>query len=578
MQSFVEYASEQRILELLIKERVKIALKGKLNGVSTDKIIDRAARGETLSTKEQVFTIMPARNSWHRPRKHERKLNGGEDSKSHKQILTRSIAITIQQHRKQEIPPQYLKNLDAFISSLRDDICSCKPLTFNSIKIIGKKKKVNSEGIEILRPICVFESLREKLLIALASKYLSEVFDQLLHEEILSYRPLRTYHGSETPVLTDRDNAIQNIHAYRKAHRCGTLYVAECDIQKYFDTINHDVIRSCFKTFADKVKTLDARFDYSQVERIVEAYLNAYSFYRNVESKNEAMKVRNQQFEVPKDSLFIERGCYTAEEFEAAKSKIGIPQGGALSTLMSNVILHTIDTESILDRPDRNRFFCRYGDDILLMHTSKAECERLINSYCETLTRHKLIYHDFISVADKQFRRTNGVSVRPILWDQKSRKPFLWGRSNDEKESVDWIGFLGYEMRYTGEVRLRRSSLDNKIKTIKRKYYSGAKTKFAKGQGTYTEERANTLVSNRIEKFVGDGLTGSNSLNKNKYSLTQALKLNRYTSKLIYRLLYKIARRNGFGSNELEQWWKEAKMSNCMNYIKTLPSDPHQDR
>ena len=577
MLSFIEYASEQRILELLIKERVKIALKGKLKGVSTDRIINRAERGEVLTTTEQVFTIMPARNSWHRPRKQERRLNSGEESKNHKQILTRSIAITIQQHRKQERPPQYLKNLDAFISSLREDICSSEPITFNSIKIIGKKKKVNSEGVEILRPICVFESLREKLLIALASKYLTEVFDCLLHEEILSYRPLRKYHGSETPVLTDRDNAIQNIHAYRKAYRCGTLYVAECDIQKYFDTINHDVIRSCFMAFADKVKALDANFDYSQVGRIVEAYLNSYSFYRNVESKNEEIKVRNQQFEVPKAHLFIERGCYTAEEFEAAKSKIGIPQGGALSALMSNVILHTIDSKSILDRPDRNRFFCRYGDDILLMHTSKSECEALINKYCEALTQHKLLYHDFISVADKEFRKANGVSVRPILWDQKSRNPFLWGRSYTEKESVDWIGFLGYEMRYTGEVRLRRSSFDNKIKTIKRKYYSGAKTKFAKGEGVYTAERVSTLIANRIEKFVGEGLIGASSLNKNKYSLTQALKLNRYTSKVIYRLLYKIAHRNGFGSYELEQWWKEAKESNCMNYLKTLPSESHQD-
>ena len=578
MLSFVEYASEQRILELLIKERVKIALKGKLKGVSSDKIINRAARGEALSIKEQVFTIMPARNSWHRPRKQERKLNGGEDSKSHKQILTRSIAITIQQHRKLETPPKYLKNLDAFIASMREEVCSCEPLTFSSIKIIGKPKKVNSEGIEILRPICEFESLREKLLIALASKYLSEVFDQLLHEEILSYRPLRMYHGSETPVLTDRNNAVQNIHAYRKAHRCGSLYVAECDIQKYFDTINHDVIRSCFSTFADKVKAIDANFDYAQVERIVDAYLNSYSFYRNVESKNEGIKERKQQFEVPKANLFIERGCYSAEEFEAAKNKIGIPQGGALSTLMSNVILHTIDTESILDRPDRNRFFCRYGDDILLMHTSKAECERLINRYCETLTRRKLIYHDFISVADKEFRRPDGVGVRPILWDQKSRKPFLWGRNNAETESVDWIGFLGYEIRYTGEVRLRRSSLDNKIKGIKRKYYVGAQTKLAMGKETYTEQKMNSLVSNRIKKFVGEGLTGSISLNRNKYSLTQALKLNRYTSKVIYRLLYKIARRNGLASQDVERWWREAKESNCMNYIKTLSSEPYQDK
>ena len=137
MLSFIEYASEQRILELLIKERVKIALKGKLKGVSTDRIIKRAAVGEELSTTEQVFTIMPARNSWHRPRKQERTLNSGEECKSHKQILTRSIAITNQHHRKQETPPQYIKNLDAFIASMREDICSCEPITFNSLKIFG---------------------------------------------------------------------------------------------------------------------------------------------------------------------------------------------------------------------------------------------------------------------------------------------------------------------------------------------------------------------------------------------------------------------------------------------------------
>lgn len=573
MLSFVEYASEQRILELLIKERVKIALKGKLKGISADKIIKRAECGDVLSITEQIFTIMPARNSWHRPRKRERILNSGDESKTHKQILTRSIAITIQKHRKQNTPPQYITNLEAFIASIRKDICGSEPIIFNSIKIIGKKKKVNSEGVEILRPICVFESLREKLLIALACKYLTEVFDHLLHEEILSYRPLRNYHGSISPILTNRDNAIQNIHDYRKSHRCGTLYVAECDIQKYFDTINHDVIRYCFRAFAEKINAQDASFEYSQVGRIVDAYLNSYSFYRNVVSKNEEIRCRNQQFEVPKEHLFIERGCYTIDEFENAKSKIGIPQGGALSALMSNVILHTIDSLSILKEIDMDRFFCRYGDDILLMHTSKQKCELLINEYCKTLTEYKLLYHDFISVANNEFRRPNGVGIRPILWDQKSRKPFLWGRSNTEKESVDWIGFLGYEIRYTGEVRLRRSSLDNKIKNIKRKYHSGAKTKFAKGEGIYSSEKVNTLILNRIDKFAGDGFAGAMSLNRNKYSLTQALKLNCYTSKLIYRLLYKIARRNSFTPQELEQWWGKVKESNCMNYIKTLPRE-----
>ena len=155
--------------------------------------------------------------------------------------------------------------------------------------------------------------------------------------------------------------------------------------------------------------------------------------------------------------------------------------GGALSGLISNVVLSTVDNESILKNNDPNRFFCRYGDDIILMHTSRKECERLINQYCNTLTEYKLLYHDFVSVADPELRKPDG-SVRPALWDVKSRSPFLWGRNNEEQEQVDWIGFLGYEIRYTGEVRIRRSSLNDKFKSIKRKYRTGAKTLIAKGE------------------------------------------------------------------------------------------------
>ena len=405
-------------------------------------------------------------------------------------------------------------------------------------------------------------SLREKLLISLASKYLSEVFDPLLHEEILSYRPLRKYHNSEKPLLTDRDNAIENLQNYRMLQRCRkqNIYVTECDIQKYFDTINHDVIRRCFSSFAEKIKEQHPHFDYKSVGRIVEAYLNSYSFYKNVVAENERLQKLNppQRIETPNENLFINRGCYTKEEFLASSHKIGIPQGGALSGLISNVVLSTVDNESILKNDDDNRFFCRYGDDIMLMHTSKEECSRLITQYCETLTKYKLLYHEFISVADKQFRRNDG-KVRPSLWNQKSRSPFLWGRSENDPEQIDWIGFLGYEIRFTKEVRLRRSSLNDKFKNIKRKYHTGAKTLIARGK---FEPKGNKTIDkeilNRIAKFKGDGshpLSTAKSLNDNKYRNTQAQKLNQYANKWLYRLLYKIAKRNNLTPQQLHHYW-----------------------
>ena len=211
MVSFIEYASEKRILELIIKERVKIALKGKLQDVSPKTTAKKAEHGSRMTIAEQVFMLMPARDLWCRPRRRERIQADSGEPRAAKQILTRSIALTIKKHRKAEKPLPYLGRLDAFIASLQGEIANDAPITFDSIRIAGKKKKVNKDGVTVMRPICMFESLREKLLIALASKYLSEAFDPMLHEEILSYRPLRHYHNSAKPVLTDRDNAIENL-------------------------------------------------------------------------------------------------------------------------------------------------------------------------------------------------------------------------------------------------------------------------------------------------------------------------------------------------------------------------------
>ena len=582
MQSFQDYASEKRILELLIKERVKVALKDKLRNVSPATIAGRMASGCLLTTTEQISLLMPPRDTWCRPRRKERLTAQGTKEKSRKQILTRSIALTIKQHRRHPEKHAYLQRLDAFICGLRAMVMSDAPLAFRSIKVVGKTKKVDADGTIILRPLCLFESLTEKLLVALASKYLSEVFDPLLHEEILSYRPLRIYHDSESPVLTDRDNAIANLRDYCARHRRHPLYVAECDIQKYFDTINHDVIRKCFARFAHEVKQQHPTFDYAPVGRIVDAYLDSYSFYTHVAVENErfqqaeslrgdeASNPPRRRYECPKERLFIDRGCYTESELEASRSKIGIPQGGALSGLISNVVLSTIDRASILAAPDAHRFFCRYGDDILLIHPSKDKCLDLINAYCAALSESKLLYHEFVSVSDEPFRHPDG-TIRTLLWDQKSRKPFLWGRSADDPESVDWIGFLGYEMRYTGEMRLRRSSLDDKFRGIKRKYRSAAKTRLVRGLDTrLTPSDIEAALLRQVDRFAGDGLSGAKSLTRNRYSLTQALKLNQYASRHLYRLLYKAVRRNHLPPEVLERCWQAAKDKGCFNYRQTL--------
>ena len=108
--------------------------------------------------------------------------------------------------------------------------------------------------------------------------------------------------------------------------------------------------------------------------------------------------------------------------------------------------------------------------------------------------------------------------------------------------------------------------MNEKFKSIKRKYYTGAKTLIAKGE---FKKDIDKEILNRIERFKTEGVVTAKSLNCNKYCMTQILKLDRYAGKLLYRLLYKIACRNNLTNEELLYWWKKAKEYGCINYRLT---------
>ena len=88
-----------------------------------------------------------------------------------------------------------------------------------------------------------------------------------------------------------------------------------------------------------KIQEQHPQFDYTCVGRIVEAYLNSHSFFKTVVAENNRLMRQTppQLFESPKEQLFIERGCYTPDEFQAAKDKIGIPQGGKKPLIENNL-------------------------------------------------------------------------------------------------------------------------------------------------------------------------------------------------------------------------------------------------
>ena len=77
------------------------------------------------------------------------------------------------------------------------------------------------------------------------------------------------------------------------------------------------------------------------------------------------------------------------------------------------------------------------------------------------MTDHGLIYHDFEQVSESKRCPSEGgqaIDTTKHFWKIKSHSPFLWGKG--EGNSNFYIGFLGYEIRRDGRMRLRKSNIE----------------------------------------------------------------------------------------------------------------------
>ena len=130
---------------------------------------------------------------------------------------------------------------------------------------------------------------------------LQRIFDPTFSNHSYGFRPGRSAH--------------QAVAAAQEHLASGHRWVVDLDVEKFFDRVNHDLLMG---RLAQRVA--DAR-----VLKLIRAFLNAG---------------------------VLENGLVSATEE-------GTPQGGPLSPLLSNVVLHALDCE--LER--RGHRFVRYADD-----------------------------------------------------------------------------------------------------------------------------------------------------------------------------------------------------------------------
>ena len=177
----------------------------------------------------------------------------------------------------------------------------------------GKKRPL---GIPTVADRVIQQAIAQKLV---------KIFDPTFSDYSHGFRPQRSCH-------TAMEQVLQNLND-------GYEWVVDLDIEKYFDTVNHDKLISILREEVNDATTLN----------LIRRFLKAG---------------------VMEDGL-------------VSPSEEGVPQGGPLSPILSNIYLDKLDKEL----ETRGLRFVRYADDVNIFVKSEMAANRVMKSIVSWLER-----------------------------------------------------------------------------------------------------------------------------------------------------------------------------------------------
>lgn len=147
---------------------------------------------------------------------------------------------------------------------------------------------------------------------------LSPIYERQFSDSSYGFRPNRSAH--------------QALYKSKDYITSGYKYAVDMDLEKFFDKVNHSKL----------IEVLSRTIKDGRVISLIHKYLNA--------------------------------GAIVSNKFE--QTQTGVPQGGPLSPLLSNIMLNELDKEL----ESRGHKFVRYADDLVIFTKSKRSAERVLTS------------------------------------------------------------------------------------------------------------------------------------------------------------------------------------------------------
>lgn len=444
---FPSYFSFDSILRQMVKWRVQAMVRRREDAFYAAHVKGQPRPEDAVACEAAKY--LPPRNLWKRPRAVDRKCRSAE------QIASQSILRTVygfRESRRRGASRNWLDALERLVKAVHmlvdndqeDKYGRVHTSNFDRPRIILKRK-----GTGCYRALAVYERMEDRLILAGTSAYLRRMFDHYVSPHCHSFR--------EDPNRSHQ-SAVGELIEYRKKHAGETLYVAECDIMKFFDVVDHNEARKAFRSFAEKCGAeLDGR-----AGNIVESYLASYSFDDAMELARTGWNGRKplpaekleQVGRVPKEVL---AELHIGEDL--SKLRLGLPQGGSLSPLFANILLAEADGAVVGEGTDPDLLYIRFCDDMIIVHTDRSRCEAAMRRYLDAVKRRKLPVHRTME---------DGFAYGEEYYTLKTKGPFEWRQTRiGERNAAPWVSFLGYQIGYNGEVRVRKETIRKHLQGMK---------------------------------------------------------------------------------------------------------------
>jgi len=377
-----------------------------------------------------VESYMPPRRKWKRLSK--KKRNRHAANTLQKIEIEKAINFYF---RKDDYQEEWKLNLKDLIGEIKISALQQRYYNFKKPRVFGLPKR--SKDKTELRPISSY-SLKDRVIINLTSKYFQDTLDQLYKPTSYAFRSSK--YNDTTPT---HHHIIDDIISFRN-NTSGNLYVAEIDIQKFFDTISHaiaiDSIKNSINELNSKRVVIDAR-----AIHFFKSYLKSYSFYKSAKLP---LEKRNTGYTVQwpiKELKSIHENIF--------KKSIGVPQGGALSPVIANIVLHRIDSEIEQFVSDKQLFYARYCDDMIVLSTDRENLLRALHKYLDVLKSLKLLPHPPKEIGEYSSE----------FYSMKSKYPYLWKEPENKNESR-YISIVGYQIRHDLKLRVKKDSVVRELK------------------------------------------------------------------------------------------------------------------